>query len=125
VKRLAITTALLLAALVPPPAAAMAGASITGPGGLHFGDTATVSFDAGHARVDAFNWWARVDCEAGYAEYLHLGEQAGYPINDNLATFGPTFSWTGGGSECSVTLLAYDGNGRFVAYASDDFAVLP
>ena len=40
-------------------------------------------------------------------------------------TFGPTPSWSGGGSECTVTLLAYDGNGRFVPYASDDFAVLP
>lgn len=125
-KRLISATlaSLILAAAASIPVAARAGASITGPDGAHFGESAGVTFE-GPARVDAFRWWARVDCEAGYAEYLHLGEQAGAPWNDNLATFGPTPSWSAGGSECSVTLLAYDGNGRFVPYATDTFEVLP
>lgn len=154
-----LIAAIALALVIASPVAARANASITGPDGYHFGETAGVTFDAGHARVDPFNWWARVDCYASatelaahrgeakayrvirtngrvtfaavadadaiYAEMLHLGDQAGYPVNDNLATFGPTPSWSSGGSVCTVTLLAYDGNGRFIPYATDDFEVLP
>ena len=63
-KRLAII-ALLLALAVPRAVSARAGASITGPDGYHFGESAGVTFDVGRSRVDAFRWWARVDCEAG------------------------------------------------------------
>lgn len=136
-----ILAGLALALIVASPVSARANASITGPDGFHFGETAGVTFDAGNAKVDPFDWWARVDCyrndttvtgywdpalgEVVYAEMLHLGDQAGYPVNDNLMTFGPTQSWSGGGADCTVTLLRYDGNGRFFPFATDDFEVLP
>lgn len=104
--------------------------SITGPDSAHFGETHGVQFDPGIAKVDPFDWWAIVECSQSgtvvYREFLHLGEQAGYPINDNLATFGPTPSWSSGGASCSVQLVAYDGNGRFSKpYAEDAFDVAP
>lgn len=136
-----ILAGLTLALLIASPVSAKAQASIEGPDGAHFGEAAGVTFDAGRTRVDPFNWWARVDCsrnettitaaydpalgEPVYAEYLHLGDQAGFPVNDNLMTFGPTPSWSGGGADCTVALLAYDGNGGFRSYATDSFEVLP
>lgn len=127
-----------LALLIASPVSARAQASIAGPDGASFGESAGVTFDAGKAKVDPDNWWARVDCylndstigassfESGlvYAEYLYLGSRT-YVVNDELMTFGPTVSWSGGGADCTVELLAYDGNGGFRSYATDSFEVLP
>lgn len=139
---MAVTSSLIALVLLATPVFGRAKTSITGPDGFHFGESAGVTFDTGKSKVDPFNWWASVNCynngtttvegqndtttgELIYSESLHLGDQTGPPINDNLMTFGPTLSWTGGGADCTVTLQAYDNNGGFVPYASDDFVVLP
>jgi len=133
--------ALALALAVASPALAKAGASITGPDDGNFGEVHELAgFDSGHARVDPDNLWARVDCYLNettispnggiggvgliYAEYLYLGSRT-YVVNDELMTLGPTPSWSGGGADCTATLLAYDGNGGFRSLAADDFTVAP
>lgn len=139
----AIGLALVLSLVLAAPVLARANASISGPDGARFGESAGVTFDDGKAKVDPFAWWALVTCFANgstelgpqfdergrravYSEYLHLGDQAGFPVNDDEMTFGPTSSWSGGGADCVVELIAYDGNGRFVGpYASDGFEVAP
>lgn len=146
-KRLLLPLALTLA--VVSPVAAKAQAAITGPDGARFGESAGVTFDLGKVNVrtapgftaDHYVWaiaecrrnastvtadWDPAIGEPVYREYLHLGDQSGFPINDNLMTFGPTPSWSAGGADCSVDLIVYDGNGSFSKpYASDAFEVLP
>lgn len=127
----------------PTLAAKPASAFVVGPDDAHFGETVgLVDFSFGSkVKTDSRNFWARVDCSVNetsvttdltsggrlYAEYLHLGPQEGDPINDNLMTFGPTPSWSGGGADCEVNLLVYDGNGNFnrVQGGTDTFTVLP
>jgi hypothetical protein len=134
-----ILAGLALALLIASPVSARANASIQGPDGAHFGETHGVTFEPAKAKVDPFRWWAKVECFANettygqsildnglvYAEYLHLGDQEGFPINDDEMTLGPTLSWVDGGADCTVTLLANDGNGGFRSYATDGFEVLP
>lgn len=141
-----LIAAIALALLIASPVSARAQATITGPDGAHFGESHGVTFDGGKARVTDHYWWATVECYENastilaatwspelreafeglvYREFLHLGPQEGFPINDNLMTFGPTSAWSGGGADCVLTLRAYDGNGGFNNYATDDFEVLP
>lgn len=133
---------LLSIVLVSPTLAAKPiPAFVVGPNDGNFGETAgVVDFSFGSkVKADPMNFWARVDCYANettigqpvpsivYAEFLHLGPQEGYPVNDNTMTFGPTPSWSGGGADCTIKLLVYDDNGNFdeVRGATDTFIVLP
>lgn len=97
---------LALALLIASPVAAKAGASITAPDGLHFGDTFSVEFTA-PARYSG-GLWARGECRQEsvvWVQYVNLDATSpqGGPF-----VLGPTPSWSGGGATCAVTLLAVD-----------------
>lgn len=129
-----ILAGLALALLIASPVYGKAGASITAPDGLVFGQTFSVAFVP--ANGPDKDYWARADCYANastqtsvaigapvYAQYVHL--EPG--IQQGPFTLGPTPSWSGGGATCTVKLLAFSyPSGTFSnPLATDDFTVAP
>ena len=113
-----ILAGLALALLIASPVLGKAGASITAPDGLSFGDTFSVTFTEPNHYAGGL--WARADCfQSGTIVY----RQFAYP--DGTFTLGPTPSWFGGAADCTVTLLAIDGYRGIHEYASDGFSVAP
>jgi hypothetical protein len=100
------------------------GASITaGDGPYVFGGTyATFDIvaDWQPAHRSGYTYWARIDCDAGLAQYQEL--TPGSP-QQNGWHLGPTPLWSGGGSSCTLSLIGF---GRAdTTLATDTFEVLP
>lgn len=117
--KILIALALVLAWATPVSARS----SITAPDGLSFGDTFTVEVTAPNRYNGGL--WARGECRQEsvvWVQYVNLDDTS---TQDGPFVLGPTPSWSGGGADCTVTLLVLNGYHPDRALASDDFAVLP
>ena len=124
--RRSIFAALVAALLIVSPVLGRAGASITAPDGLSFGDTFSVTFTPPNHYSGALR--ARGECRANdtslgvnvlWIQYASTEGTTAGPF-----TLGPTPSWLGGGADCIVALVSIDNN-RYHLFAEDDFVVAP
>jgi len=119
--RHALAAALVAVAVFAVPVSAKAGASITAPEDVNFGETFDVVAWEGTNGPD-HDYWAKAECYQGtlvYAQFIHI--ELGY----TTFTAGPTPSWTGGAAECVVLLGYWNQRGTFSDVAVDEFSVAP
>lgn len=121
-RRIAFSVVLALA--LAGTAYAKGGASITaGDGPFHFGQTTgdlVASWTPRNGPQPDFGYWARADCYQGgkrvYVQYVELGAQGGF-------TLGPTPSWSGGGADCTLSLVTFGYSDGGTVVAADSFPV--
>ena len=116
-----ILASLALALLIASPVLGKAGASITAPNGLSFGDTFSVTIT--EPRHYAGGLFTHLFCLANPTSQGTAVLQESWSSSGTF-TLGPTPSWSGGGADCTVTLQSHNG-GKVTDYASDDFIVTP
>lgn len=135
-----ILVGLALALLIASPVAARPLAAITaGDGPFSFWTSyATADVVASWAppkgRQPDMGYWAKAECFATadtvtgrgigdivYAQFADLS----VPLVQSGFTFGPTPSWSGGGSRCTITLLGLDNGAFSPPLASAEFIVVP
>ena len=117
-----ILAGLALALLIASPVYGKAGASITAPDGLAFGDSFTPTYVAPNHYAGGL--FVHLFCLANETSVGTAVVQESWASVGSPFTLGPTPSWAGGGADCTVTLQSHNG-GKVTDYASDAFIVAP